>query len=264
MFGECRRLVYLACVGLLGVALCAGLAVRPAAAQGVPGQLPGIVVTGFGAASASAESAEVQIIVGPDMYVMSPSTGAVTANDVASIIDAVVATGVDRADIELFVPAVNSVFSGPGGPGNAQLRFTIPNPTDSTMSELSDAVYKTAVTARLSIQHLGVRYTAADCASLQQAATDKAVADAQARGERLAMSLNVELGEMVQATDALYGYGAGVPDSCASPAKQTYYGPYGVGIAPPYDPTQAVEATATATITVTFEMKPGAGATPVS
>jgi len=113
----------------------------------------------------------------------------------------------------------------------------------------------------LSIQHLGVRYTAADCASLQQAATDKAVADARTRGERLAKSLNVELGNMVQAMDSVYG--AGVPDSCASPAQQSYYGPYGAGIAPPYDPTQAVEATATATIAVTFEMKPAAGATPV-
>jgi len=242
------------------MALIAGLSARQVAAQGVPGQLPGIVVTGFGTASAPAESAEVQIIVGPEAYGMQ-SAPLMTAADVASIIDAIAGTGVEKADIEVYSPATNSMFSGPGGPGNVQLRFTIPSPPDASMSELTDAVYKAAATGRLSIQHLGVRYTAADCASLQQAATDKAVADARTRGERLAKSLNVELGNMVQAMDSVYG--AGVPDSCASPAQQSYYGPYGAGIAPPYDPTQAVEATATATIAVTFEMKPAAGATPV-
>jgi uncharacterized protein len=262
MFRGSRCWLCLACAALLGVVLIGGLSARPAAAQGVPGQLPGIVVTGFGTASAPAESAVVQIIVGPEAYGMQPAP-LLTATDVAAIIDAIAGTGVEKADIEFFAPATNSMFSGPGGPGNVQLRFTIPSPTDSTLSELADAVYKAAATGQLSIQHLGVRYTAADCASLQQAATDKAVADARARGERLATSLNVELGEMVQAMDSLYGYGGGVPDSCASPAQQSYYGPYGAGIAPPYDPTQAVEATATATIAVTFEMKPAAGATPV-
>jgi uncharacterized protein YggE len=262
MFGQGRRLVCLASVALLGVALCAGLAAGPAAAQGVPGQLPGIVVTGFGTASAPAESAEVQIIVGPDMYMMSPSTSGVTAADVAPIVAAVIATGVDKTDIDVFSPATNSMFSGPGGPGNAQLRFTVSNPTDTTMRDLSDAVYKAVATARLSVQHLGVRYTATDCASLQQAATDKAVADARTRGERVATSLNVELGEMVQAMDSLYGP-AGF-DSCASLAQQNVYGPYGENMLPPYDPTKAVEATATATITVTYAMKPATGVTPVS
>jgi hypothetical protein len=196
------------------------------------------------------------------MYMMSPSTSGVTARDVVPVIDAIVATGVDRADIEVFVPATNSMFSGPGGPGNAQLRFTIPNPTDLTMRELSESVYKAVATAQLSIQHLGVRYTAADCASLQQAATDKAIADARARGERLATSLNVELGAMVQAMDSLYGPAG--PDSCANPAQQNVFGPYGENMAPPYDPTKTVEATVTAMITVTFEMTPAAGATPVS
>ena len=261
MFRESRRWWYLACVALLGVMAYANLDAQPVAAQGVPGQLPGIVVTGFGTATASADSAQVQIIVGPDMYGMAPS-GVLAAADVAPIVAAVVSTGVDKADIDLFVPAMNSMFSGPGGPGNAQLRFTIPNPTDTTMSDLSDAVYKAAATARLSIQHLGVRYTAGDCTSLQQAATDKAVADAQARGERLAKSLNVELGDMVQAMDSIYG--GGVPDSCATPGMQSYYGPYGENMLSPYDPTKAVEATATATITVTFEMTATAGATPVS
>ena len=260
MFRQRRRWLTLACATLL-VAMYASLAVDQAAAQGVPGQLPGIVTTGFGTATAPAESAEVQMIVGPDAYGMG-STGILIADDIAPVVDAVVSTGVDRTDIEVFVPATSSMFTGPGGPGNAQIRFTIPNPTDSTMSELADAAYKAAVTARLSIQHLGVRYTAADCSSLQQAATDAAVADAQERGERLAKSLNVELGEMVQAMDSLYG--TGVPDSCAAQNLQSYgYGPYGPGVNAPYDPAAPVEATAIATVTVTFEMQPAAGATPV-
>jgi hypothetical protein len=58
-------------------------------------------------------------------------------------------------------------------------------------------------------------------------------------------------------------YGVGTPDSCTPPGLGGY-GPYGPNIASPYDPSAAVEATATAQITLTFEMETAAGATPVS
>jgi uncharacterized protein YggE len=260
MFRGSRRWLYLACAALLFVAMGGGFAARGASAQGVPGQMPGIVVTGFGTASAPAESAKVQLIIGPEAY-GGPQATMLTEADLAPITDAIAGTGVDKAEIESYIPATNSMFSGPGGPGNALLEFTFADPTDASMSALADAVYQAAATARLSIQHLGVRYAAADCATLQQAATDAAVADAQERGERLAKSLHAQLGTLTQAMDSIYGVGA--PDSCA-PQGVGGYGPYGPNIANPYDPSVAVEATATAQITLTFEMEMTAGATPVS
>ena len=207
--------------------------------------------------------AEIQTIVGPDVYGMVPPASVLTAEDIAPIVAAVVRDGrLDKADIEWSTPRpTNSMFSGPGRSWQRTAPLHDPEPDREDDGGPPHAVYKAATTARLSIQHLGVKYTAADCASLQQAATDKAVADARARGERLAKSLNVELGDMVQAMDSIYG--GGVPDSCATPGMQSYYGPYGENMLSPYDPTNAVEATATATITVTFEMTATAGATPV-
>jgi uncharacterized protein YggE len=260
MFRGSRHWFYLACAALLFVAMGATLAAQRVAAQGVPGQTPGIVVTGVGTASAPAESATVQVIVGPEMY-GGPVAATLTDADLAPITDAVVGAGVDEAAIEIYIPATNSMFSGPGGPGNALLEFTLLNPTDASMRALSDALYQAATTARLSVQHLGVRYSATDCATLQQVATDAAVADARARAERLAKSLNAQLGTLTQAMDAIYG--TGLPDSCA-PQGFGGYGPYGPNITNPYDPSVAVEATATAQVMLTFEMEPSAGATPVS
>jgi uncharacterized protein YggE len=257
MFRGSRRWLYLACATCLFAAIPA---VPTASAQGVPGQLPGIVAIGFGTASAPAESAEVQLIIGPEGY-GPPPAAMITNADLAPVTDAIVGAGVDKAAIEIYIPATNSMFSGPGGPGNALLEFRLADPTDASMRALSDALYQAATTARLSVQHLGVRYAAADCAALQQAATDAAVADARARGERLAKSLGARLGALVQGMDSIFGIG--VPDSCA-PQGLGSYGPYGPNIANAYDPAAAVEATATAQITLTFEMEMTAGATPVS
>jgi uncharacterized protein YggE len=85
--GSIRRPLTALFVTLLAVAL-GSAALRPAAAQTVPGMESGIVATGFGQASAPASSAEVQLIVSRDpsgMYGMygvvetvPPDSGTVT------------------------------------------------------------------------------------------------------------------------------------------------------------------------------------------
>ena len=250
------------CAALIAAGGAGGLANRPAGAQGMAGQIPGIVATGFGNATATASSAEVQVIVGPDMYGMAPASS-LTEMDIEPIIDAIVATGVDAADIELFNPATNSQFTGPGAPGSALLRFEIPEPTDEVLGDLAQALYEAATEARLGIQHIGVRYTAADCPALQEAAVDAAVADARSRAERLAASLGAELGALIQAVDSPFG--SAEADSCADPTLTNFgYGPYGPGTAPAFDQTAPVQATVRAQVTLTFEMIGGGAATPVS
>jgi uncharacterized protein YggE len=255
-----HRSVYLAGVALLASGFFLGSMVSQVGAQTIPGQIPGIVVTGFGTATAPATAAAVQVVIGPDFYGMGPPA-TLTDTKIAPIVDAVVAAGVARAEIEVVIPATTSQFSGPGAPGSAMLRFAIADPTDAQMNDLAQALYKSATDAHLGIQHIGVRYDAADCASLLQAATDAAVADARERAERVASSLGVEVGALIQAMDSGF-YGTGT-ESCGSPAMAGY-GPYGPGIDAPFDPSAPVEASATVQVTLTYEMFVMPGATPVS
>ena len=261
MPSEQQRRLSVACAVLLAFGLLIGAVVRPAAAQTIPGQIPGIVVTGSGKATAPATAATVQVIIGPDFYGMGPPDS-LTETDIAPIVDAVVAAGVASTEIDIVIPATTSQFSGPGAPGSAMLRFEIANPTDTSMNDLAQALYKAATDARLGIQHLGVLYATTDCPALLQAATDAAIADARTRADRIATSLGVEVGTLLQVMDSgFYGPETG---SCGSPAMAGY-GPYGPGIDAPVDPTAPVEATATAQVTLTFEMigegkpKPDAG-----
>ena len=249
-----------ACAALLAIGLVLGATVHSVGAQTIPGQIPGIVVTGFGNATAPATAAAVQVMIGPEVNGMAPSATLAEA-DITPVIDAVVEAGVARTDIDVVIPATTSQFTGPGGPGGGMLRFDIADPTDEVMSDLVQALYQSAADARLGIQHIGIRYAAADCASLLQAATDAAIADARVRAERVANSLGAEVGALVQVMDSGF-YGTGT-ESCGSPAMPNY-GPYGPGIDAPFDPAAPVEATATAQVTLTFDMIAGAGATPVA
>lgn len=254
----------LAFVAFLAIGLVIGAPVHPAGAQTVPGQGPGLVVTGIGRATAPASAAAVQILIGSDLYGMSPGES-LTETDIAPIIGVVIAAGVESADIEVVIPASTSQFSGLGAPGSAMLRFEIADPTDSGMNDLAQGLYQAATDARLGIQHIGVRYATTDCTSLQQAATDAAIADARVRAERLATSLGVGLGDLIQAMDS--GLNPAGTDSCATAtvvSPSFGFSPYGLGLDPAFDPTAPVEATATAQVTLTFAMAGQPKATPVA
>jgi uncharacterized protein YggE len=229
-----------------------GLHAIGAGAQGVTGQLPGIVVTGIGTSTAPATAAAVQVLVGPSMMGMSPSA-ALTDTDIAPIVAAIVAAGVTKADITVHNPSTNSVFTGPFGPGSVSLVFDLPAPTNAILDDLVQSLYAAATEANLGIQHIGVRYQADDCTSLQQEATDAAVADARSRAGRLATSLDASLGTLTQAMDSTVIYGSPNPTSCPG-AQAAGFGPYGPGIESPYDPQIPAEASITVQVTLTFEM----------
>jgi hypothetical protein len=272
-------------VVVLGVQVFA-VAPRGAVAQTTPGQEPGIVAAGFGRASGPAVSAEVQIIVSRDFYgtmvveefpveeeevTGSPVAGegetppmeggpvgppALTEEDLAPIVDAIVAAGVPSDQIQVISPAFSSMFTGWGGPGGAQLRFEVPNPTLDGLTALVLAVNDAAVAQGITVQHTGVHYVGGDCEALVQEARVAAVADARARAEGLADALGVALGDLTQAADNLYygPYGGISGTGGCGPSTPEDFGPYGPGMLAAFDPTVPAEAVAYAQVTLTFAL----------
>ena len=260
MVGAHRRAARLITIALLAAALAAISATGQGTAQGTPGQPDGIVVTGIGIATGPASAAALQVLIGSQMY-GSPQSQPLASTELEPIIDAIMAAGVAESDIAIFNPASTSMFTGPGGPGGAMLRFDLPDPTDAGMAELVATLYDASATARLSLQHIGVHYETDDCATLQQEASDAAVADARVQAEFLANSLGAELGALTQAMDSSFLYG-GLPDSCGT--SLSGFGQYGPGMDQPFDASVPVEASVTTQLTLTFEMSGGDAATPAS
>jgi uncharacterized protein YggE len=246
-------------VALLAVIFATVMTQPAGAMQNLAGQSDGIVVTGIGVASGPAAMAEVQVMIGPDPYSGMMPGGAITEEQIEPIVAEVVAAGVAEADIEVTIPATNSMMMGPY-PGGALLSFEIAEPTQEGLSELAQALHAAALDARLGIQHLGVRYLTDDCEALLQQASDAAVADARTRAERLARSIGVELGELVQAAEMPY-FDPATTGSCGQELPGMAYGPYGPGMDQPFDPSLPVEATVAIQVTLTFAMGP-AEATP--
>jgi hypothetical protein len=176
-------------------------------------------------------------------------------DDLAPIVDAVVAAGVPQDQIQVIIPAFTSMITGFGSVGGAQLRFSVDDPAVKDLAALAVSVNRAATSAGLSIQHIGVVYLGDDCAALLQEAEAKAVADAQARAERLAGALGATLGDLTQAADSLYfgPYGFDGSNNC-EPITTDYMGPYGEGILPAFDPSKPAEAVEIAQVTLTYSL----------
>jgi hypothetical protein len=263
---------------LLFVLAIAMLALVPARAlaQPVPGQLTGIVATGFGSASEPAQSATLQFLVGSDMFfgmgmpmmeatevgpgtpesgpapvMEAPLSGRLTEDSLLPIIEALIAAGAASEAIETTVPTETGGFTGPGGPEAGEIEVIVDQPGGELLSGLVAAVRDAAPGAGLSVLHVGVEYEAADCASLIQQARDVAIADAQERAEGLAAGLGVTLSELIQASETPY-FGAPEAGSCAPEGSDAFfYGPFGPGTYPLFDP-ESTEATVSIQVTLTY------------
>jgi Protein of unknown function (DUF541) len=186
--------------------------------------------------------------------------GAITEEQIQPIVATVVAAGVAEADIDVTIPATNSMMMGPF-PGGAMLRFEVAEPTQDGLSEMAQELYAAALDARLGIQHLGVRYLTDDCEALLQEASDAAVADARTRAERMARSIGVELGDLMQAAETPY-FDPAMTGSCGQQLPGMSYGPFGPGTEQMFDPALPAEATVAVQVTLTFAMGPAMEATP--
>ncbi|MGH2533508.1 MAG: SIMPL domain-containing protein [Thermomicrobiales bacterium] len=275
----------LSVIGVL-LSVLAVLAIAPAVARAQPfsSAQPGIVAIGFGAASAPAASADLQILlsaggfgefgpvmprvegtptgdVPPEAIMVGPSQ--LTAEQLAPVVDDRVAAGASDDAITVTVPAAAySAIFGPGGPESGEIRAEIPQPTSDQLNQLVEGATTAANDAGLTLLHVGARFEASDCPSLVQAARVAAVADAQERAEGLAQAVGASLGELVQASESPF-FGPEGGGSCGVEGPpDAFFGPFGPATVPPFDPSAPAEASAYIQITLTYAFGTAPDATP--
>ena len=219
--------------------------------------LEGLTVAGYGVASADADSAILELyfatggvsipVPGTEDRTDSGSTAVQTSStiteaDLQPVIDAIVAQGVSRDDIEL----LGGSYYDPSY-GSATLRVTVRN-----LDRLGDVVQAATDAAGdltdIALQGSYVSYTISDCAALERAALRAAKEDADARAGALAEALGVTRGDVLGAANYAYSPFGGT-------ACEASYGiPYPVG-GVRYAEGQASQVQLYATVTVTYEME---------
>jgi uncharacterized protein YggE len=264
---------------IVALALTFLLAAPSVAAQQVTASLPGITASGMGTASAPAETAFVVISVGSDPYMyaggpavdqpaMEPNAPIVTAEEIAApIVDALVTAGLSVAEIEVTSNTYGGGYGPYGGPQTVFISFELADPTVEGIMELLDPAIAAAIGARLFVNMTSVVYGVADCAPLQREAREAAIADARANAELQSDLLGVSLGDVVASRDNPFGaygpyYGPVPVNTCsAETVDPKYIGMYG---GPAFDPMMPAEVAVQSSVELTFEILPGAAATPVS
>jgi hypothetical protein len=214
-------------------------------AQIVPGAQPGIAVVGNGEASAPAESATMQVIVrAVDMGAPPPtSEGApsgpalpptVGEEQVQPVIDAIVATGVPVASIEV---VISPTFGGFFGPGTAQIVIAYGADELGLMAGAAEAALAAAQAAGLGVDTVTAAYEVADCEPLLADARRAAAEAGREQAEGLAEILGLTIGDVILASESpAYGGAPGsgcVPETFADAGKGNYL--------PPFDPNAPAE-----------------------
>jgi uncharacterized protein YggE len=239
----------------------------------------GIVVQGYGRATAPADTASVGFVVGKsgDIYPMPlgepaviPETGVegggvagetapskpdvypttsepITETDLQPLVDAIKAQGVSDTDIKVTIyPAT---YYGPYGTPTARVTVTLHDM--SKLGGLIDAGNQAvANSGTLYMQNVGVTYSVDSCDALLAQARDAAVEDARDNGAGLAEALGVGLGGIQGATEYNwdpYGY-SGCQSQSGGPVMYEYEGP-------PYDPSVAAEVQIISNVTISFAMQ---------
>jgi uncharacterized protein YggE/predicted small secreted protein len=232
------------------------------------GAAEGITVQGFATAAADADSAIVELYfsadgVGIETPRSEPGGGVsgssgdagdlpasapgqaqpISEADLQPVIDAIVAAGVSRDDVEALV---QPYYGDPYYGGSATVRATVRN-IDAVDGVVSAATEAASGLANVSFQNTNISYAVSDCEALERAAMEAAVADARARGQTFAGVLGVGLGPVVAASNYSYSLYGGTP--CDG----------GGGVYPlaslPYAEGQAPEVELYATVSVTFAIQ---------
>lgn len=234
----------------------------------------GVTVVGYGQASAPADSATLQMVIG-DAFYGGPSPaqpgetpGAEEREAVAPVLASLANAGVAEDNIDVLVSPYLGDAYGYGGPGIALLRVELSDPDTQRIVEVVDAASAGAAEARLIVGGVSVSYGVDDCAALEREAREGAIADARENAEIQAELLGVTIGNLegsrdlpAQADWTLSFYGPVQSSSACAPMRLTdaAFGPYaGAG----FDPTGEAEVVVYAQVELTFGMASGAGATP--
>jgi uncharacterized protein YggE len=246
------------------------------AAQSVPAPPDGITVTGYGQASAPADSSTIQITIASEMYgpPMAPEPGATPGaaemESAQPVVDALVEAGVPEADIEVVVPPfLGNAFGTPFGPATALITISATNLGAEEIRAIISAATIGAADAGVMVGGINTMHTLNDCSQLMQDARQSAYEDAERKAGIQADIIGVSLGDVVASRDNQFGpslnadplMGYATDGSCTYAGTWNMYGPYGPM---PYDLAGEPEVVVYATLDVTFGMQPGAEATPAS
>ena len=243
-------------------------------AQGTSDSPSGLTVTGYGQASAPAETATLQIIMGapnfapPQAPRPGSTPGAEEREAVAPVVRSLVDAGIPEDEITVIVGPFIGEMSTMFGPATAVIQFDVTDPTIETITQLVNAAGAGGAEEQLLVSQIVVAYDVADCAALEREAREHAIADAREQADIEAELLDVTAGELLAFRDVPIG-----PESAyqllaplpighgCTPVEQDglLIGGYGN---PTFDPTQEPTVTVHAQVEMTFEMPIGSDATP--
>jgi uncharacterized protein YggE len=232
-----------------------------------------LVVTGYGRASAPAETATLQLVMSPSGdqfngggFRPTPEASPDDGEDVVAmpIVDAIMGQEIDREAINVVVSPVygNSPFYGGAPFPGFRIDIRLTNPRGEHINALMNDIFEAARENGWYIADQGVIYTVADCAELERTARSGAIEDARRQALQQADVLDAELGELTQITDAAPGessvYRCSGPVSVAG--STTANNPFAVNpggvelTSPPYDPAASPEAIAEFRIELTYAL----------
>jgi uncharacterized protein YggE len=222
----------------------------------------GLTVTGYGMASANADSAILELYFSttsaypkpasdssgtsssgsPSDSQTTPATTGISEADLQPVIDALVAAGVDRSDIEYIGGSYYDPYYA-----SATLRVTVKDigKLGDLMKAASDSA---AGLTNVYLQGNYVSYTISDCAALEGSAMTEAVKDADARSKALAAAVSVTRGSIKGASSDAYSPFGGT--ACSG----GYVGPYPVG-GITYAEGQPSQVQVYATVSVTYAIQ---------
>lgn len=242
-----RSLVIVTIFALVG-SLAASSA---AAAQGDLIVPAGITTTGYGEASAPADSARVEfLILSEDVFFGGPplapqveaTPGAMARDTVAPIVEAL--EGNDAVEsVEVDIPLITELYSQSP---LARIEVSVLDPDLEGLSSLVNDATQAAAGERLLVGYVGAQFETSDCATLERAAREAAVADARTRAGIQAELLEVTLGEVVAAADVdlsglaalVYALPVEPASNCDPVAPASSAGQYSPGASlPRFDPT---------------------------
>jgi uncharacterized protein YggE len=222
----------------------------------------GLTVTGYGMASAAADSAILELYFSTTSTYPKPATGSdgssssgsapdvqstpattgITEADLQPVIDALVAVGIDRGDIEYIGGSYYDPYYA-----SATLRVTVKDigKLGDLMKAASDSA---AGLTNVYLQGNYVSYTISDCSALEGSAMTEAAKDADTRSKALATAVSVTRGAIKGASSDAYSPFGGT--ACSG----GYVGPYPVG-GVTYTAGQPSQVQVYATVSVTYAIQ---------
>jgi hypothetical protein len=141
---------------------------------------------------------------------------------------------------------------------NVRLDLVVSQPTPEGLSALLATASDAAAEQGLVVEIAGVRYDPADCAIIEEEAERAAITHAEDRAERLARLLGVTLGGVVAASgnifDVYYGLAQEGDPGCSGQTGSAYDSQYGgLGITVPvFDPSAPAEVTVATQLTIAY------------